>query len=428
MVGSPPAADRLVTLSNWQGPPWNRWSFQHVGQLIPSARISRGDGPVLELPDDPRDIDQLPFRTVAGTSSTLGSHLEASYTDGFLALHHGRIVAEQYSNGMTRGTRHLLQSVSKSLTGALAGALAGSGALDPAGLVTDQVPMLRGTSFEGATVRHLLDMTAGTRFSEDYDDPASDVRRYETAAGWQPAGDGGAGSDLAAYIAGLPNRSAHGEAFAYRSILTDVLAMVVEGSSAERFADAMSGLLWSRIGAEHDAEITVDRHGNAMSDGGISVTLRDLARFGQLYLLGGSLERPAGPAGGLGSRHALRRRGLPEHLPGIAGSGRRHGLAGATGVRAAGPLPQSVVGAGPRGGDHDGLGHLRAVRLRGRGAGRGAGQALVAAAPLDPTIAADTLRAFASLAAHLGDRLGSRRTAPAMTTSRRPCSCRCWPR
>ena len=64
--------------------------------------------------------------------------------------------------------------------------------------------------------------------------------------------------------------------------------MVIEGSSAERFADAMSRLLWSRIGAEHDAEITVDRHGNALSDGGISVTLRDLARFGQLYLLGGA--------------------------------------------------------------------------------------------------------------------------------------------
>jgi CubicO group peptidase (beta-lactamase class C family) len=115
------------------------------------------------------------------------------------------------------------------------------------------------------------------------------VRRYEIAAGWQPAADGQPGLDLAAYIGTLPNRSAHGEAFAYRSILTDVLAMVLEGASAERFADAMSGLVWSRMGAEHDAEITVDRHGNAMSDGGISVTLRDLARFGQLYLLGGSL-------------------------------------------------------------------------------------------------------------------------------------------
>ena len=147
-------------------------------------------GLYLSCPTSPGTSPSFRFAPSRGASSTLGAHLEASYTDGFLALHHGRIVAEQYSNGMTRGTRHLLQSVSKSLTGALAGALAGSGALDPGGLVTDYVPMLRGTSFEGATVRHLLDMTAGTRFSEDYDDPGSDVRRYEVAAGWQPAAAG----------------------------------------------------------------------------------------------------------------------------------------------------------------------------------------------------------------------------------------------
>ena len=403
MVGSPPAADRLVTLSNWQDPPWNRWSFQHVGQLIPSARISRGDGPVLELPDEPRDIDDVTFRTIAGASSTLGAHLEAAYTDGFLALHHGQIVAEQYSNGMTQGTRHLLQSVSKSLTGALAGALVGSGALDPGGLVTDSVPMLRGTSCEGATVRHLLDMTAGTRFSEDYDDPGSDVRRYEIAAGWQPAADGQTGLDLAAYIGTLPNQSAHGEAFAYRSILTDVLAMVLEGSSAERFADAMSGLLWSRIGAEHDAEITVDRHGSAMSDGGMSVTLRDLARFGLLYLHEGSL-------GGL------------EVLPAAWVADTRFADEACRGIFLA--AQEAAGGAGsPAQQACAPLGHYRNqwwVLDPGAGVMMGSGiygqyvyvdvaRNVVLAKlsslprPLDATIAADTLSAFAGLATHLGE-------------------------
>jgi CubicO group peptidase (beta-lactamase class C family) len=401
MVGSPPAAEGLVTLSNWQGPPWNRWSFQHIGQLIPSARISRGDGSVLELPDDPRDIDQLPFRTIAGASSTLGAHLEASYTDGFLALHHGRIVAEQSSNGMTQGTRHLLQSVSKSLTGALAGALVGSGALDPEGLVTDHLPVLRGTSFEGATVRHLLDMTAGTRFSEDYEDPASDVRRYEIAAGWQPAPDGQAGSDLAAYIAGLPNRSAHGEAFAYRSILTDVLAMVIEGSSAERFADAMSSLLWSRIGAEHDAEITVDRHGNAMSDGGISVTLRDLARFGQLYLLGGSL----GGLQVLPSAWVDDTRFADQACRSIfLAALDEDGATGSPAQQACAPLGHYrnqwwVLDPG--------AGIMMGTGIYGQYIYVDAARDVVLAKlsslprPLDPTIAVDTLRAFASLAAHL---------------------------
>ena len=351
----------------------------------------------------PETSTSFRFAPSRAPQSTLGAHLEASHTDGFLALHRGRIVAEQYSNGMTRGTRHLLQSVSKSLTGALAGALVGSGALDPGGLVTDHVPMLRGTSFEGATVRHLLDMTAGTRFSEDYDDPGSDVRRYEVAAGWRPAADGPPSSDLAAYIAGLPNGSAHGEAFTYRSILTDVLAMVIEGSSAERFADVMSGLLWSRIGAEYDAEITVDRRGNAMSDGGISVTLRDLARFGQLYLLGGSLA-------GL---HVLPSAWVDD-------------------TRFADEVCRSNFLASLQGGDAMGspaqqacapLGHYRNqwwVLDPGAGIMMGSGiygqYVYVDAArdvvlaklsslprPLDPAIAGDTLRAFASLASHLGE-------------------------
>ena len=286
MRGSPPAADRLVTLANWQDPPWNRWSFQHVGQLIPSARIARGEGPVLELPADPLDVDEVAFKTSAGTSSTLAAYLRSSYTDGFIALHRGRIVSERYFNGMTRHTVHLLQSVSKSLTGALAGALIGSGVLDPESLLTDCLPALGGSSFEGATVRHLLDMSAGTRFSEDYDDPKSDVRLYERAAGWRPPADGQP-DDLVAFILALPNARAHGEAFAYRSILSDVLALVLAAVAGRPFAEAMSSLVWGPMGAEHDAEITVDRHGTPLSDGGFSVTLRDLARFGQLYLQGG---------------------------------------------------------------------------------------------------------------------------------------------
>jgi CubicO group peptidase (beta-lactamase class C family) len=288
MTRSSSSPDGLVTLANWQRAPANRWAYQHMGQLIPSARIGRGDGPILELPPDPFDLDGVAFQTQSGEPATLADLLESSYTDGFIALRRGRLVAERYFNGMTRHTRHLLQSVSKSITGALAGALSEEGALDAKALLTDYVQELSGTSFEGATVRHLLDMTAGTRFSEDYDDPASDVRLYETAAGWRPPQDGEADTDLLRYMLDLPNHHSHGEVFEYRSILSDLLAVVLERAAGDRFADALSHLVWARLGAEDDAEVTVDRRGNPMTDGGISVTLRDLARFGQLYLQGGS--------------------------------------------------------------------------------------------------------------------------------------------
>jgi CubicO group peptidase (beta-lactamase class C family) len=285
-IGAPPGADHLATLENWERAPWNRWSFQHVRQIIPSARISRGRGPVRELPAAPADLDGLTFETSQG-AATLTGLLARLYVDGFLVLHRGRIVTEQYFNGMERDTPHLLQSISKSITGGVVGALVGRGRLDPGRLVTDYIPELGGTSFEGATVRHLLDMSAGTRFSEEYDDPESDVSLYEGAVGWRPVGCDEDELDLLAYVVGLPNHREHGGMFEYRSILTDVLGIVVERVSGLRFAEAMSELLWSQLGAGYDAEITVDRHGFALTDGGISMTLRDLARFGQLYLQSG---------------------------------------------------------------------------------------------------------------------------------------------
>jgi CubicO group peptidase (beta-lactamase class C family) len=283
MQGSPPRKDVLVTLDRWQDGPHNRWSFQHIAQLIPCARVPRGERPPAPLPADPRDLGTLPVTDAAGGRCTLDDLLTRTYTDGFLVVHRGVVVSERYFNGMERHTRHLLQSVSKSVTGALAGVLVGRGQLDPSEGVTSYVPELLGTAHEGATVRHLLDMTAGTRFSEEYDDPRSDVRRYEAAAGWRPA-DPGDEKDLFAYMTSLPNQRSHGEVFEYRSILTDLLGWVIERAAGRRFADLLSDLLWGPLGAEWDAEITVDRHGNPMPDGGLCVTLRDLARLGLLYL------------------------------------------------------------------------------------------------------------------------------------------------
>ena len=279
--------DGAVTLSNWQRAPFNRWAFRHVAQLVPSARVERGEGPVLELPPDPVAIDDVGFQTQGGEWRSLGDFLSSTSTDGFIAVRGGRVAAEMYFDGMTPSTRHLLQSVSKSLCGTVAGALIGTGELSADDLVTDHLPELEATSFEGATVRHLLDMTAGTRFSEEYDDPAPDVRVYERAAGWQPAAPGEEALDLAGYAAALPNERGHGELFEYRSILTDVLGLVLERAGRVPLAELTSHLLWRQMGAEYDAEVTVDRSGNPLADGGFSVTLRDLARLGQLWLQGG---------------------------------------------------------------------------------------------------------------------------------------------
>ena len=238
MEGSPPAPGGLVTLANWQDPPFNRWGFQHVRDLIPTARIDRAASP-RPLPREERDLAALEFEA-EGRTWTLAEALDATYTDGFLVIHRGGIVSEIYRNGLTPAGTHLLMSVSKSITATTAGVLAGRGLLDPESLVTSVLPELAGTAWEGATVRHLLDMRAGTRFNEEYADPTADVRVYEQIYLWRPRIDPGLPEDAWTYMAGLENDRPHGGAFDYRSILTDMLGWVVERCGGARLAPLIS--------------------------------------------------------------------------------------------------------------------------------------------------------------------------------------------
>jgi CubicO group peptidase (beta-lactamase class C family) len=283
MAGVPPFPEQsLVTLANWQDPPFNRWAFQHVRELIPTARIARAAAPA-PLPRAERDIRRVRLR-YEDRELTVGEMLDETYTDAFLVLHQGQVVAEHYFNGMAPDVPHLLMSVSKSVTSAVAGVLAGRGGLAVSATVEQIVPELRGTSFDGATVQDLLDMRAGTRFDESYDNPEADVRTYERVYLWRPDNADPRPADALGYFATLQNDGPHGGPFRYRSILTDVLAWVIERAAGARLHHLIERELWQPMGAEFDAEITVDARGNPMADGGICATLRDLARFGQLYL------------------------------------------------------------------------------------------------------------------------------------------------
>src|SRR5262249_24869762 len=159
-----------------------------------------------------------------GQELTIADLLAQSCTDGFLVLHRGRIVTEQYFNGMSPDTPHLLMSVSKSVTSAVAGALAGRRPLYvsapgtpllPAP-VTAIVPELARTSFDGATIQHLLDMRAGTASNEEYADPEADVRTYERVYLWRPPDGRPVPEDAIAYFATLRNDGRHGGPFRYR--------------------------------------------------------------------------------------------------------------------------------------------------------------------------------------------------------------------
>ncbi|HET9125637.1 MAG TPA: serine hydrolase [Solirubrobacteraceae bacterium] len=281
--------DPDLTLATWQEPRHLVWSYQHMRELVPTARIARSPNPrgLLTL-EGGEDLLALAVEA-DGLRTTVAAVLDSGSTDGFLVLHDGRVALEFY-DGMAPDATHLLQSVSKSITGVLTGILVERGMLNPEDEVGLHIPELAGTSFAGATVRHLLDMRAGTRFDETYEDPGSDIRESEMQFGWAPCPDGSPAPDALTYLARLGNQREHGGRFEYRSILTDVLGHVLERAAGAPLNDLLGRHLWGPLGAACDAEVTVDGRGFPVSDGGICVTLRDLGRFAQMVLDNGMVE------------------------------------------------------------------------------------------------------------------------------------------
>ncbi len=283
----PPHAGEQVTLANWRTSPFCQWGFQHVREIVPSADIAND-------PDNVHPLDAVPtnladFRVEADDGAIdLDAYLDMTVTDGFVVLHRGRIVAEQYAHGMTAQTPHILMSVSKSMLGLLAGILIDRGILDDQALATDYVPELAGTAYVGATVRHLLDMRAGVEFNEDYLITTGPIIDYRKATNWNPLEAGDTPSDLRSFFSQLSQSDGpHDGRFHYVSPNTDLMAWIIERAAGQRYADLMSELLWRPMGAASSAYITVDRLGAPRAAGGMCMTTRDLARVGQLLVDGG---------------------------------------------------------------------------------------------------------------------------------------------
>ncbi len=285
MEGFPPAPRAQVTLENWRLAPFNSWAFHHVRELIPSADIPHDPDGVRALKAAPQNLDHLAVPMPNGKSTTFGQFLADSSTDGIVILHRGALVFEQYANGMTARSPHILMSVSKSMLGLIAGVLAGQGELDVERPVTDYVPEVAKTAYAGATVRHLLDMRTGVVFDEDYLATSGPIIEYRKSTGWNPLSPGEAPSDLRSFYRHLDEADRpHGGRFHYISVNTDLLGWVVERAARRRFANLMSELVWQPMGAAESAYITVDRLGAPRCAGGMCMTTRDLARVGQLIL------------------------------------------------------------------------------------------------------------------------------------------------
>ena len=299
-----------VTARNWQDPPFNRWAFWHVGDILPTYPVPRGDGQVRPLPaaagraELSSGLPAVPVTRMDGTPGTVGEVLDDTYTDAYLVLQDGELVTEWYGPLGAPDRPHALMSVSKSVIGCVAAVLIDRGQLDPDAEVTRYVPELAGSGYAGALVRHVYDMRSGVRFLEEYANPDSDIRRLDEWVGWFPGG--GEPRGLYRFLATLQAEAPHGERFLYRSAESDVLGWVCERAAGRPMAELISELIWAPMGAQSDAFVLHDGLGTAVHDGGLCATARDVARFAQMLLDGGQVAVPGGlgpvAAGGQDSR------------------------------------------------------------------------------------------------------------------------------
>ncbi|MFL6693642.1 MAG: serine hydrolase domain-containing protein [Ramlibacter sp.] len=286
MTGFPPKPDKLVTLSNWRTPPFNRWAFNHVSELVPSAFVRSAIGASsLEVERGSLTDFRLSH---AGRSFGFSDWLERTFTDSIVVMKSGKVVFETYADGQSPAIPHIWMSVSKSILGLVAGIVVGRGQLDVDAPLTEVIPELEGSAFAGATVRDALDMRVGIRFDEDYHAAGGAIIEYRKSHLWDPVPIGEPPTDLRSFLSTLTERDGeHNGRFHYVSPNTDLLGWVLERATATRYPDLVSETLWQPMEAERDAYITVDRFGAPRCAGGFCATPRDMARIGRLFVTGG---------------------------------------------------------------------------------------------------------------------------------------------
>jgi CubicO group peptidase (beta-lactamase class C family) len=270
--------------ANWNQPPHNRHSFQHMSALFATQTIQRSTRPAMAMEYALEDTSQLTYPVSKGATEPLQHFLDSTFTDAFLVLKEGVIVTEEYRNNMQDNTQHLLNSVSKSFVGMLAGIAVEDGLLDTSKYVSAYLPELANSAFSETTVQRALDMTAAVAYSEDYDQPKDDFWHEAAVVGWRP--DLQSDSSPRSLIDYCKERSqteqGEGERFHYRTVLTNLCTAVIERATNKPFCEFFAQRLWQPLGPEQDANVVVDPTGLPYMGAGMSACARDLARFGEM--------------------------------------------------------------------------------------------------------------------------------------------------
>ena len=273
-----------ITLANWNEPANRYWAYRHIKDLVPfSYTLSRGDNPVSEFGSAPADLSQA-GTFCRGYDMGLEDYLRSGHCNGIMVLKGNDVVYENFRR-MSEEDLHMCQSSSKSTVCAVMGRLVDQGLIDLQQTVDHYLPDI-GHAYTGATLQAVMDMNVSVNFNEDFSDPDCDLEPYDRRCGLFPDQDGDWDKGMLDYLQGMTRNETDTmeDGFArYVSTSTDVLGCVIEKVMGKTFAQVFEEEIYQRLGAEADAVFVTDSKGATVCNGGLSLRLRDFARYAQLY-------------------------------------------------------------------------------------------------------------------------------------------------
>ncbi len=290
-------ATLILIAAGWYYRPWSAYSpaeiqaatqperlvatFRGMDDVFPYRTISAQNS-ATPLPRNARNHNvEFGF---GGTQRTVNDWLSDSDATGLMVLHNGVAVHEEYRLGSTPETRHTSWSVGKSFVATLIAMAMQDGHIASLDQTAEMfAPQFAGTAYGQTTLRHLLMMSAGVDFNEDYSAPDSDIRRLFLGANIY-------GQHIDALVAQVERDRPAGEDLHYVSANTQVLSAVIRGIYNAPLAQVVEARIWRPLGMVGDASWNQNIEGdNGMAIGYccLNARLDDYARMGQFYLQDG---------------------------------------------------------------------------------------------------------------------------------------------
>lgn len=293
MQGVPPSRESQVTMANYRDYPASRWAFRNTGAPMHMVMIPRG-GNIRQFAKPGRpELAEFKVVDLQGKSKGLDQIFNDNYADGLVIAQGQKVLHESYFGDFSEHDAHIWFSMSKSLASTAFGLLVDQGLVDLQASPAKYIPELVGSGFERVSIQQVLDHGTSIDFHETYTNLDSDFARYYAPAlnmGWMPGAADvqpdnaeiyGVHDFLGRFIKPDPNR-VPGDNFDYNSANADVLGWLIARLSGQPFQDYIEDNIWSKIGAEHDAYILVDRAYMPAVTGGMNSTARDAVRFGMM--------------------------------------------------------------------------------------------------------------------------------------------------